>query len=329
MNKVLFARRYYRNLGIFGLLFFSTMAAISLSVAIPRCFERNSGGGYVLCSLAGIFAFLSLLCAWMLLTYYRGFFCFTDGRIIEKGVLRTRVMNFAEIIEVCWRTLPAGGSVVLRSPSQRITVGLDALEPRQRRWMIRLLRSSVPATLQRGWEAFCIQVALPLAKIDRDLPPRDNEVLSTRRRVDRYFLSATLLAALVGGFCAWHLHTRRFLVFPAVPAMYWFLLRFTIPQKGLRVVRMSSMRERSTTWFLLILAAGGVAGLILLAFADRFAHGNLCLAGGIVLWMGILLIQARRESCRDRLRKQAMIATAVEEWDRWEATEDAERPQTS
>ena len=110
--------------------------------------------GSILGSLAlgGFWAFWVALSVMLLLSYYRDSLLLDDGKIVQIGILRRREIALADIISVRWRIVPVGGSVVLRSSADKIKVTFDNFELEPRRWLIRLLRLSLPQSIQQDWE---------------------------------------------------------------------------------------------------------------------------------------------------------------------------------
>lgn len=186
MDAIFRPQKSYRNLAIVSLLFFLGMTVLSVCLVV-------SNGCSILASflVVGFWGFFVALSVIVLLQYYRESLSVKDGRIVQTGIIRRREMELAEVTDVRWRAMPAGGSVVLRSASQKIKANFDNFELEQRRSLIRWLRLSLPQPIQRDWEAFCIRHALPLLKHAMDAPLRADEVLITRRRWDRFFLVLT------------------------------------------------------------------------------------------------------------------------------------------
>ncbi len=261
---------------------------------------------------------MAAISVWLLLVYWRESLSINAGRVIQNGVIWTRVLDLSELVDVQWRVAPAGGSIVLRSTSAKIKVYLNNFEPEQRRFLIRLFHRSVPDSLQQGWSLFCYQVALPQHEHAAERPLGEDEVLITRRRWDWFFLPWILLAIAVSPVLAWQLHFRS-LLFPLAVAGLWLVMRMSTPAKGMRTPRSSSSQNRFV-WAILGWGASGIGGVFLFhAFQVHIPHPQLLAAMGMVAWFCILLVFVYREDRNKRHDDKAKAEHAAEEWERQEA----------
>jgi hypothetical protein len=133
---------------------------------------------YAFCFLVALLGFGAGRVVLMLLAYLGESLAIKDATIIQTGIIRSRRLDFSEITDVHWRTRPTGGSVVLRSASQRIKVDLDNFGPKQGRRLIRLLRLSLSPSIQSGWERFCLRIALPLSQSTGHARITDDEAMA-------------------------------------------------------------------------------------------------------------------------------------------------------
>ena len=317
MNETFHRRPYYRNLGIICLIFFVGMIVLSVFCVFS---ERSQDVRiYAVCLFVAFWGFWATVSVWVLLAYWRESLGISDGRVTQNGVIRTRAIAFAELVDVQWRVTPAGGSIVLRSTSAKIKVYLNNFEPEQGQFLINLFHRSVPHSLQRGWRLFCYKVALPQHEHAAERPLGEDEVLITRRRWDWFFLPWLLLAIAVAPVLGWQLHDLRILLFPLAVAGLWLLMRMSTPAKGMRTPRSSSSQHR-VACAILGWGASGIGGVFLFnAFQVHLPHPQLLAAMGMVAWFCILLVFVYREDRNKRRDDQAKAELAAEEWERQEA----------
>lgn len=303
MDNILRLKKSYRNLAIICLVFFVGMMIGSSYIALSN--------GSILGSLAlgGFWGFWVVLSAMLLLSYYRESLFLDEGRIIRAGILRRREIALADIISVRWRIAPIGGSVVLRSSADKIKVTFDNFELDQRRWLIRLLRLSLPKSIQQDWERFCLRNALPLLKQDTDAPLQPDEILITRRRWDRFFLATTVVLVVLGIICAWLLRSLPLLAFPLVSLLLWPLMRLSTPAKGLRYRKTPAPEKRH----LLIFAVWCGVGVAIIPLDS--SHNGLAI-GLMIVWFAILLCLAYRMDRRQEAGRDVAAPAAAEEWER-------------
>jgi hypothetical protein len=204
--------------------------------------------------------------------------------------------------------------------SERIKVNFDNFELEEKRLLIRLFRLSRPATVQRDWEAFCLRHALPLSRTASNDPLKEDEVLLTRRRVDRLFLWGAVFALPAGVASAWQLDRPDCLLFPLAPLAIGLVMRLTIPRLGIRCRKLSAKPDRrlvSFLWFLLAWAIVGIAALLLLPNTSPWVDW-----GAFTLWLGVLLFQCHRLDRRigptQQATQRARALLATEEWERLE-----------
>jgi hypothetical protein len=298
-----------KRLGLLSLLFWTGMMMLFLCGTLWE--GRGALGPFLLvCGGLGCFIALSVF---LLLAYYRESLSFKDGRIVQTGVVRRRKMELSEVTDARWRIAPVGGSVVLRSRSQKIKAYFDNFELDRRQLLIRLLRTSLPQSVQRDWEQFCVQIALPLAKHSADAPLGTDEILVTRRRWDRFFVVLAALMLPTSILCAWLLQDPSPLAIPIPVAAVWLMIRFTTPRQGMRSRRISATPEKG---YLLLLLLWTVVMLVpICLLGDN--HFGLDV-GLMILWFAGIVWQAHRLDRRRKAAQDALVPAAAEEWERLE-----------
>jgi hypothetical protein len=138
-------------------------------------------------------------------------------------------------------------------------------------------------------------------------------------RWDSYFLPATLLSAMIGVLCAWHLGQPQCLLFPVPVVGAWLYMRFTTPRKGFRSQRLSKMFERGFLLSLLMWTGVATAALAVDRFVSpHLSHPSIWPVSVCVLWFIAIGIVACRLDHRKRQREQPMASAAAEEWERLE-----------
>ena len=323
MNEVFFVRRHYRNVAAIYLPFFCGIMAFSVYVALAACPEDRRI--LALCFFSGVWGVFIALAIWILVAYWRESLTVTEGHVAQRGIISSHEMSFPEVTELLWRGTPNGGSLVLRSASRTIKVYLDNFEPEQRRWLTRLFRLSLPYSIQRDWERFCFLRALPLLKGRLDVPLSDSEVLITRHRWDSYFLPATLLSAMIGVLCAWHLGQPQCLLFPVPVVGVWLWMRFTTPRKGFRSQRLSKMFERGFLLSLLVWTGIATAALAVDRFVSpHLSHPSIWPVSVCVLWFIAMGVVFYRLDHWKQQREQPMAFAAAEEWEKLEGRQAEE-----
>jgi hypothetical protein len=318
MDAMFRPKESYKWLGLVSLLFCSGMMALSLFAAF---WEGRGALGPLLLTCGG-FGFFSAVSAIVLLAYYRESFSIKDGLIIQTGIVCQREMMLADITDAHWRIAPNGGSIVLRSSFQRIKIYIDNFDLDRKRLLIRLLHSSLPRSVQRDWERFCVQIALPLVKRSEDATLGTDEVLLTRRRWDRFFVVLAALMLPTSILCAWLLRTPSPLVIPAATlvatAAIWLMMRFSTPRQGMRDKKISATPEKGYLLFLLLWTAIISAPIYLLG--DDHVGLDVAL---MTLWFAPIAWQCYRLDRRRKSAQDANAPAAVEEWERLENTDGA------
>ena len=236
MNATFRLRRSYLLLGALCTLLFAAMAIVSvLGIYFEAPAERRAAALAVGLGIAAFWLAFMALGVWVLLAYWRERLAIRDGEIDYVGVICRKRLRVSEIASARWRCWPAGGSLVMRTASTRLAIGLGNYESEQQRQLIRFFREAVPPPLQSGWELFCVRIVQRHARRaaqPEKAQPGEGEVLLTRRRLDAYFLAGVLLAAAT---CLYVYHVTgeaRSLAAPLGIVPIWLVVRFMHPREG-------------------------------------------------------------------------------------------------
>jgi hypothetical protein len=330
MDKSFRLRRFYRNLGITGLVFFG---GVLLLIANSLLWGPARAGNdvFAIIFIACFFLANAAMFGWLLLAYARGSLTITDRHVIKKGIIGATEISLAELLELQWKLPTLAGSVVLRSKSARIEVNLCNLEPEARGKVTRLLRWWAPDSFQRGWEAFCYMVALPQRELDEGRSLRDDETLLTRWRLYWTYSSAFLflgVAFLVRDLwlgVAPDYAKGAVLLVLSIGATSLFT-QFLIPKTGKRIKQLKPRSRIARTCLFIwdILAYVGV--IFFIVVEKQLAHSMLVLLIGaaVLLCLALaLLLSGMRQRRRDYQRNADL---AAEEWERLER-EAGEKPE--
>lgn len=313
MVNVLRLRKSHRNLAILCLIFFLGMMIGTAYLALS---DGNILGSLFVGGFWGFWVVASLM---MLVSYYRESLSVQDGKIVHTGVVRTRELAFAKVVNVRWQVAPRGGSVVLRTSADKVKLVFDNFELEQRRWLIQSLHLSLPKSIQQDWERFCLRIALPLLKPDTDAPLQPGEIWVTRRRWDRFFLFTTVVLVALGIVCAWWFRSLGLLALPLASLLLWPLMRLSTPTKGMRERKVNTAPEWKFFSFMLLWAIVAVAGAILFSECHPFWFGVL-----LVLCISGMCYSAHQLDCRRRTVENTAAPAAAEEWERLAGVEVGE-----
>jgi hypothetical protein len=311
-TAVHFGRRY-RDLGIFCLVIFVLAGIGSAYVTWIEAVPELRIYGVVLVSL--FWGTLSCFPLWTLLSYWLGSLTIRDGTVAQQGVISRNEVDLRDVGQGHWRL---DNSIKLRTPTARLTIDFNSLEPSERLSLIRHFRSELPEDVQRGWDLFCSKIALPLRDHNsgnRHAGP--DEVHLTRRRWDWWFIPAILVFAVCGIVIYWLFQQPRMLAIPLLPALMWLFLRFGTPKDGFISKRISAHPELKQ---LLVLEArwGGVAlaGFVVFKVANPpHPEGTIMAIIAVVLGFGGFFLQIRPLDRQMGQRNREAAKAATEEWD--------------
>ncbi|HMP03757.1 MAG TPA: hypothetical protein PKC45_14765 [Gemmatales bacterium] len=147
-------RRYYLVVGVVCTVFFAVMGIASTVAAL-----WNIDGSFARPKLAalifGIFwSGFTLLAVWVIVAYFRERLYFGKAGVVQHGIFRSRTLLIEEVQQIRWRTWPVGGSVVIRTHSEKATIHLDNFTKDEREELIRFLRESFAVEIQENWSRF-------------------------------------------------------------------------------------------------------------------------------------------------------------------------------
>ena len=147
-------RRYYLIVGIVGVVFFSAAAIISTYVAywnIDGSFARPVLAAVIFGSFWSLFTLLSV---WVVLAYYRECLTLDEGQITQQGIIRSKLMHIDDVTHIKWRRIPQGGSIVIRTLTDRLKIYFDNFTVEERRELISFLHGIIAPNIQEGWSQF-------------------------------------------------------------------------------------------------------------------------------------------------------------------------------
>ncbi len=315
--KVFRLRKYYRNLGVCGLILSATMGITCLLVEmgdVPADREHP-----LLIFFTSFFTFLSGAYLWIVLSYYYATLTIHGRNIIEQGVLRRKELDLDHIRQLRWIASPLGG-IKLQSLTEKITIHLDNFPCEDKLWIVEYLRTQIPASAQEGWDLFCHRVALPLRRYDpQALPVPDNdEVLLTRKRWNRLLLPWILLFTVGGVLAAWKFNLPRLLSAPLLPIIIWLSMRYSTPQQGMVSQKISTDKELSS--FLIfsgVLLLVYLTILVVLKWIDIPLINNTMFMACLTLgWMAVVFWKCYQH---DKIRHKKQLEASKVSVKEWEA----------
>jgi hypothetical protein len=147
-------RRYYLVVGVVCAVFFAAMGIASTVAAL-----WNIDGSFARPKLAAlIFGFFwsgfTLLAVWVIVAYFRERLYFGKAGVVQHGIFRSRTLQIEEVFQIKWRSWPVGGSVVIRTHSDKATIHLDNFSKAEREELIQFLRESFAVEIQENWSRF-------------------------------------------------------------------------------------------------------------------------------------------------------------------------------
>jgi hypothetical protein len=267
---------------------------------------------------AMFWGFWACLSCWSLLSYWRERLEVGNGHVTQKGVIGRKEIELAGIVAVRWRTFHSGGSILLRTLTEKLTIHLDNFERDERLWLIRFFHNSLPDSVQENWALFCSKIALPLrdqnVQSNRDDP---DTVVLTRRRWDWYLIPVILLSAIYGAVACWKFQQPRMLMAPLLPTLFWLYLRFGTPRKGLAASRISAVPGQASFFiFCLWWGAVAVAGFVVFTiWRPPMPHAAIFGSIAMVFWFAVFLWRGHQSDRERRKRDQANATVAVQQWD--------------
>ncbi len=94
-------RRWYRNLGLGGVIGYAAWAVIDAIVVATdtKIVDRVAAAAL----LVGVPVFMTGVSVWLLLAYLRETLTIRGTRIISRGVIRTREIDLTQVTDARWR----------------------------------------------------------------------------------------------------------------------------------------------------------------------------------------------------------------------------------
>jgi len=188
--KVYRLRRHYLILGIVCTTFFagvgvtSTVAAylnIDGSFPHPRIYEWLFGMFWSIFTLMGV---------WVIAAYYRERLILALPTMIQRCIFGSKTLNIGDICQIKWRPQPQGGSIQVRTQSQKVTIYLGNFTDDERDEITLYFRRWVADEVQENWPQFEAYLHR-LAAARRDLTRREYILMA--------IFAVMLLAVIVGG----------------------------------------------------------------------------------------------------------------------------------
>lgn len=147
-------RRYFLVAGIFCAVFFSVVGVIFTVAAywnIDGSFPRPK----LAAMLFGIFfSGFTLLAVWVILAYFRERLFLGSKTIIQRGIIRSKAIDFEQVIRVSWRCRPVGASIVARTHFDKVTIYLFNFKTGEREEIVRCFREVFAEEIQDNWPRF-------------------------------------------------------------------------------------------------------------------------------------------------------------------------------
>ena len=148
-------RPFYRNVGVATTVFSLVMGLLSICAALFFAEDEALPQRLLTAAIFATFyaAFLSLG-VWLILFYRRYRLEISEHSVRQRGVITDRIVDPRAVEQLKWRCYPAGGSVRVTSPEERLTIELGNFERLERSSIIDFFHHSVAAEHHQGWDAF-------------------------------------------------------------------------------------------------------------------------------------------------------------------------------
>lgn len=147
-------RRYYLVAGIVSAVFWAAVG-IAFTVAalwsIDGSFDQLKRDALL---FSIIWSGFVLLGVWMIAAYFRNRLFFANTAIVQRGIFRSRTFPVGEVLQIKWRSRPRGGSIVIRTHSERTTIEFSHFTRDEREELIRFVRESFAVEIQEDWPRF-------------------------------------------------------------------------------------------------------------------------------------------------------------------------------
>lgn len=316
MEKTIRLRKGIRKTGIVCLLLFLSIGVASVSsVLLSPPPNAPVDPIFLALGFAIFWGAWASAAMWSLLSYWRGQIIVTDEQVIQRGVLNTKIAGFNKIERVVWKTAPP--QINLHTQSSRLKIALLDFAAEDRLWLVRLSRGLSQVT-HEGWDMFCVRVAVPLERKDRqkDQPVDPGKVSLTRRRWAYYFFPTSLVFAVVGVVLSLALQRPQLLAAPLPIVFLWAFMHFGTPRKGLSASRIRAESDTTSYLrFLLVWCVIAVVGSFLFAEWNLPKPEKVAVGiGGGVLWFAVLVYKAIQLDRKRQQEDEGRVAAALNEW---------------
>ena len=147
-------RRFYLIVGIACTAFFSVVGVVSTLAAwlnIDGSFPNPRQAALI---FAVFWSGFVLLGVYLIIAGVRGKLMVDDEHITTVGAFRTSTVRCDNVMQLRWRTYPAGGGVVIRDGQGKIKIELGSYSCVERDELIHWLRERFDASLHEKWEQF-------------------------------------------------------------------------------------------------------------------------------------------------------------------------------
>lgn len=94
------------------------------------------------------------LSVWVILAYFRERLLLDGKTVRQDGVIRSRMVDCEKAIRLLWRRWPAGGSIILRSRSEKISIHFHNFRAEECAELVRFFRETFPKEIQENWSRF-------------------------------------------------------------------------------------------------------------------------------------------------------------------------------
>jgi hypothetical protein len=147
-------RRYYLIVGVVSAVFFVMIGVTSTVVAyfnIDGSFARPRLAAMI---FAVFWSGFTLLAAWRIAAYLRERLFLANNTIVQHGIFRSRTLDVGDVYQVKWRNWPVGGSIVVRTHSEKVKIHLDNFTKGEREEVVLFFRDTFADEIHDNWWHF-------------------------------------------------------------------------------------------------------------------------------------------------------------------------------
>jgi len=154
-------RRYFRNLGIVGLVFTLTMWSASVAAVLFDVDGSFWRPGLAIAFFSVCWGGVTLAGVWLVAWYARHRLVVSDSTVLQSGVFGSKQVAFDAIQEAKWRLTPQGGRIVLTGQASSVKIEFGSYTPTERRELFSILRECIGDQRHAGWEEFHDRFIVP------------------------------------------------------------------------------------------------------------------------------------------------------------------------